>query len=68
MNMEQSKVSRIFDNSDFGFWSITVERPLRLRVYPERTIPADTFKNADEFERCLKQLIVLKYMLIQIRV
>lgn len=28
----------------------TVERPLRLRVFPERTIPANTFKKADEYE------------------
>lgn len=56
MDMEQSKVSRIFDNSDFGFWSITVERPLRLRVYPERSIPADTFKKTDEFEAVKRAL------------
>lgn len=47
--MEQSKVSMIFDNEEFGYWSVTVERPLRLRIYPDREIPADLFKKADEF-------------------
>lgn len=29
-SMEQSDISRIFDNEDFGYWTITVERPLQL--------------------------------------
>lgn len=32
MNMEESEVSRIFSNEEFGYWSVTVERPLRQRV------------------------------------
>lgn len=28
MNMEESKVSHIFDNSEFGYWKITVLQPL----------------------------------------
>ncbi len=48
LEMEESDVSMIFDNEEFGYWSVTVERPLRLRVYPDREIPADTFKKADE--------------------
>lgn len=32
MNMEENEVSRIFSNEEFGYWSITVERPLRQRV------------------------------------
>lgn len=48
MEMEQSEVSMIFDNEEFGYWSVTVERPLRLRIYPDREIPADLFKKADE--------------------
>jgi type I restriction enzyme M protein len=33
-----SEYSKIFDNADFGFWQITVERPLRLnyQASPER--------------------------------
>ena len=46
--MEQSEVSMIFDNEEFGYSSVTVERPLRLRIYPDREIPASLFKKADE--------------------
>lgn len=56
MAMEESSVSRVFDNREFGYWSITVERPLRLRVYPDRTIPADTFKKAEELEQVQKAI------------
>ena len=38
----------VFDNNEFGFWSITVERPLRLRVYPDREIPESVFRKKDE--------------------
>ena len=54
--MEESEVSMIFSNEEFAHWSITVERPLRLRVYPEREIPADTFKKADEMAAVKKAL------------
>ena len=50
LDMEESEVSMILDNNDFAYWNVTVERPLRLRVFPERTIPANTFKKADEYE------------------
>ena len=50
LDMEDSEVSMIFDNNAFAYWNVTVERPLRLRVFPERTIPANTFKKADEYE------------------
>ena len=56
MAMEENAVSRIFDNREFGYWSITVERPLCLQVYPERTIPADTFKKAEELEQVQKAI------------
>jgi type I restriction enzyme M protein len=29
-SMEQSETSKVFDNLDFAYWQITVERPLRL--------------------------------------
>ena len=48
LDMEESDVSMIFDNSEFGYWNVTVERPLRLRVFPEREIPEDTFKKQSE--------------------
>lgn len=56
LEMEESEVSMIFSNEDFAYWSITVERPLRLRVYPNRTIPVDIFKKADELEAVKKAL------------
>lgn len=30
LTMEESEQSRIFDNKAFGYWEVTVERPLRL--------------------------------------
>ena len=48
LSMEESEVSRIFDNNEFGFWSITVDRPLRLRVFPNRSIAAAQLKPAEE--------------------
>lgn len=47
--MEESEISRIFSNEEFGYWSVTVERPLRLRVCPKREIPADFCKNEKEY-------------------
>ncbi len=29
---EETEESKIFDNRDFGYWKVTVERPLRLRI------------------------------------
>ena len=50
LDMEESDVSMIFNIDEFAYWNVTVERPLRLRIYPDRTIPADLFKKADEYE------------------
>lgn len=50
LDMEESDVSMIFDNSEFGYWNVTVELPLRLHVFPEREIPEDTFKKQSEFD------------------
>ncbi len=47
LGMEESPVSRIFPNDEFGFWNITVERPLRLRVFPNRTIPTTVLKDME---------------------
>lgn len=47
MEMEQSEVSRIFDNSEFGYWAITVERPLRLRIDLTKHIPTSVLKDSD---------------------
>lgn len=50
LEMEESDISMIFDNAEFAYWTVTVERPLRLRVFPEREIPTNVFKNSSEFE------------------
>lgn len=47
MNFEDSDVSRIFSNSDFGYWLITVERPLRLRMDTQNPIPNELLKAED---------------------
>jgi len=52
MAYENSEVSRIFDNSDFGYWLITVERPLRLRIDITKNIPATALK-AEEIKTYL---------------
>ena len=56
LEMEESEISRVFANEEFGYWSVTVERPLRLRVYPDREIPAETFKKADELKAVRKAI------------
>ncbi len=48
LTMEESDVSLVLKNEDFGYWNVTVERPLRLRVLPEKSIPAGTFKKDEE--------------------
>lgn len=50
LDMEESDVSMIFNNSQFGYWNVTIERPLRLRVFPERKIPEDVFKKQSELD------------------
>ena len=54
--MEESEVSMVLNNDEFAYWTITVERPLRLRVYPNREIPSGTFKKAEELETVKKAL------------
>lgn len=50
LQMEENDVSKIFNNDEFGFWSVTVERPIRLRVFPNRPIHAGVFKKAEELK------------------
>ena len=50
LEMEESEISIVFNNEEFGYWNVTVERPLRLRVCPDKTIPADLFKKAGEYD------------------
>lgn len=44
LTMEESEVSKIFDNQEFGYWNVTVDRPLRLRILPDKEVPAETEK------------------------
>lgn len=50
LEMEESEISMVFNNEEFGYWNVTVERPLRLRVYPDKMIPVDLFKKAGEYD------------------
>ena len=56
LTMEESEVSMVLRNEDFGYWNVTVERPLRLRVYPNNSIPTNTFKKADEYEKAISAI------------
>ena len=56
MAMEESEVSRVFPNAEFGYWSVSVDRPLRLRIDPKRAIPPEAFKKAGELEAVQKAL------------
>ena len=58
MSMTENEHSKIFDNKDFGYWYITVERPLRLRVYPERSLDESGLKPAEIalFQSAVKNL------------
>lgn len=59
MDMEESDVSRVFDNDEFGFWLVTVERSLKLRIYPDRKIPSSVFKKEEEAELVRRTLATL---------
>jgi type I restriction enzyme M protein len=50
LTFEQTEQSKIFDNAAFGYWKVTLERPLRLRVdlSSERRAHFRRTQNADE--------------------
>lgn len=56
LEMEESEVSMVFNNEDFAYWSVTVERPLRLRVNTDGVIPADIFKRTNELATVKKAI------------
>ena len=62
LDMEESERSKIFANSEFAYWAVTVEQPLRLRVYPERKIPDSVFKKAQEKDAYLAAIARLNEM------
>jgi type I restriction enzyme M protein len=46
---EETEQSKIFPNAAFGYWKVTVERPLRLKgIDPERTYAAKEIKALKE--------------------
>ncbi len=53
MAFEETEQSKIFPNEAFGYWKVTVERPLRIEdIDPERTYTAKEIKALkDEAER-----------------
>lgn len=56
LGMEESDISLIINNEDFGYWTVTLERPLRLRVYPDREIPIDMFKKEEEYKAAMEAI------------
>lgn len=61
---EQGEVCKIFDNDDFGYHAVTVERPLRLRfeVTAERLAELEkssAFKKGKDAERLIQALNAL---------
>lgn len=55
-DFKETETSRIFPNEEFGYYSVTVERPLRLRVKPDADITALGILKADEVEKCRKAM------------
>jgi type I restriction enzyme M protein len=47
LNFEENEYSKIFDNQEFGYWKITVERPLRRKAEVNRE-KIDEFKQIAE--------------------
>ena len=58
LNFAETEESKIFDNAEFGYQLITVDRPLRLRIDLSKEIPAGTFnaKDQEAWEKALAEL------------
>lgn len=50
-DFKETEQSKIFKNEEFGFYEVTVERPLRLRVNPNADITIGKLKQS-EIEKC----------------
>ena len=49
LDFEENEQSRIFDNDAFGYWKVTVERPLRIKeIDPNRAYKAAEIKRLKE--------------------
>lgn len=53
LNFEENEKSKIFDNEEFGYYQVTVERPLRQKVSVNK-------ETVSKFEEILKKLGVLE--------
>ena len=51
MDFKETPQSKIFPNDEFGYWEITVDRPLRLRVHPDADLTLGKL-TAAELEQC----------------
>ncbi len=56
LSMQESEISHLYNNSDFGYWTITVERPLKLKVVLENNIPETLFKKESEYKEVLEAI------------
>ena len=58
LNFKETPESKIFDNAEFGYYLITVDRPLRLKIDLSKEIPAGTFnaKDQEAWEKALAEL------------
>ena len=58
LNFTETPESKIFDNAEFGYHLITVDRPLRLRVDLSKEIPADALsaKDKEAWEKAVAEL------------
>ncbi len=48
LDFEETEQSRIFDNEAFGYWKVTVERPLRIEGAEKRSYKAAEIKKLKE--------------------
>ena len=49
LNFEETEQSKIFDNADFGYWKVTVDRPLRIEgIDTNRAYKAKEIKELKE--------------------
>ncbi len=55
ISFKESAISRIFDNDDFAYWNITVDRPLRL-AWQASDEKLAVLENAEPFKPVLKAL------------
>jgi len=58
LRFEETPESKIFDNAEFGYQLITVDRPLRLRIDLSRTIPENVLsaKDRKDWEKAVASL------------